>query len=445
MVLTVGENVTVDNARVSPSFRPRVLFFFSNPYVFESTFLPSLDRLTEHFDVSIILINYHLPDRLKEVLIRLNEAGKIRLLLFLPDLNSSSESKENHEFHAMTLIIGEFSFWIKHLRHLREESFSHVFLYTEYFLSDFIAASLAPKWANVSVVHSSTEHFQTSMSKMDLFRQRLQVIRKLASEWRVNGFLRLGLIAIQSMGYRLVVPVAYFLLTGRLLKLKQIAKWYVMGGNFGTYFVASSTLRARIGESYPGTRIYDMNFSPENQGPSVAGRAAPLLLMSGDLGEFPEVFLVAILDNILQLRGLFGFEKLTIRPHPRFMNLGEVVRAELKKQGFNAELVDNQQSLHEDVRKSSLVIGVWSSALQEAARHSVGPVVGLVDASKLLNPQLAISDYEQIVWFDSTAKNKRNFLTAFSKGKRTLLSHRAKLPTLSERLVSLVFERQSSR
>lgn len=445
MVLILGENVTVDNPRASPSLRPRVLFFFSNPYVFESTFLPSLHRLTEHFDVSIILINYHLPGRLKEVLIRLTEAGKIRLLLFIPDFNSSGESKENHEFHAMTLMIGEFSFWIKHLRHLREESFAHVFLYTEYFLSDFIAASLALKWANVSVVHSSTEFFQTSMSKTELFRQRLQIVRKLASEWRINRFWRLGLIAIQSIAYRLVVPFVYFLLTGRLLKLKQIAKWYVMGGNFGTYLVASSTLRARIGESYPGTRIYDMNFSPENQGPLVAGRAAPLLLMSGDLGEFPEVFLEAILDNILQLRGLFGFEKLTIRPHPRFMNLGEVVRAELKKQGFNAELVDNQQSLHEDVRRSSLVIGVWSSALQEAARHSVGPVVGLVAASKLLNPQLVISDYEQVVWFDSAAENQRSFLTAFSKGKRTLLSHRAKLPTLSERLVSVVFERQSSR
>lgn len=442
MVLNVGQNGIFDNERGEAAIRPRVLFFSSNPYVFESSVLPSLHLMADYFDLSIILLDYHLTGHLKELLTGLAESGKIRLLHFLPTLNLSGGRKKNKEIYAMTLMVGEVSFWIKHLRRLRNESFSHVVLYTEFFLSDFIAASLAPNWANVFVVHSSMEFLAASRSKMDLFRQRFQVIRKLASEWRVNRFWRLGLISIQSMAYRLVVPFAYFILTGRLLKLKQIAKWYVIGGNFGAYMLASSSLRARIGESFPGTRIYDMNFCPEDDGALVAETGDPLFLMSGDLGESPELFLESIVEDILRLGGLFGFEKLEIRPHPRFIDVGLVLITKLENHGFSAALVHKRRSLHEDARRSSLVIGAWSSALQESARHSVAPVVGLVTASKLLNPQLVLSEYEQVVWFDSTAKNHSRFLAVFSAGKRNLISQRAKLPTLSERLLSLVFDKQ---
>lgn len=297
-------------------------------------------------------------------------------------------------------LAAEKRFWKNVLQQAWVGSVDFVIIHTENLLSDLIAASLVEDESRVAVIFPN-RGVATLPQRLRITFQARKLRHRIAGlcqelsfdHWMLRG-KRIMYDALRFVAYR------KFELPRTVTARSQA---YLTGRLAGTYLVPTSDSSAvRNGtfdqkvKSFRGivSREDDLDLGPRT----------PLLLLSGD--PSPRImsdYLESVVHWSRLALELSSSSAIRIRPHPRFGRQGERVAGLLREAGLEAELV-GRTSLYEDVLRSSMVLGISSSALQAAADFSQVTVVELTVPSQMVGARPIVAGATNVVRLDDSTK-----------------------------------------
>ena len=397
LIVTVTVTVTEGEGE-GEAEQKKILIFFSNYYIFESSLLDAVKVLSEKFKISIVLLELIAESSLSRSLNEMASKGRVdQILTILPPQPLTEAGKVG----ALRQLFWEYRFWVGHLRELRDEKFNAVVIHSETLVSDFVAAHLAPRWSDVLVLHPSRRFVEKSMTERALLARRFRHLYLVTSNLGLAGATRQLIRAGSAKCYRLLTPSAHRRLTGQKIKREVIARWWVQGGNFGGYIVEAGAAFEEVRSRGRARTLAIYQFRAETKGSAPSERKHALLLLGGDDGGVNSIPVDEICEDVGVLCRYIGITEVVVRPHPRFLGQSLEFINQLKRLGIDARVSAGNPTLKNQVRKSTLVFGAnnTSSLLDSATWAGDRPLIGL-NGVRLLEEVQSLRGGLEIFWYE---------------------------------------------
>jgi len=370
----------------------QILFVFSNPYVFESSVLLSLENLCKDYEVSVLLTNYYLPESLHYNLIKAVEAGAISKYEKIPAWNDRSLNAASPKRSW----VKEAKFWRSTIRGFGQNKFDIVVAHTGSQTYDLIPLTQFLKPAGVALcafpVHLPAAEFSNSFKINDLWKKIRRLRTKLVSRI-IRQFI--DRISEQIILRIFNVPNA-----------KPREQYFSIIGEFpfDLYMFATRQDHGRFQDLNPELCSELVLFPIGGQNDTNQFCDDSLLILL----DLPDGNMTSgttqLIDEVSFLMSTHKIEHVHIRPHPRdHTNLVKQLRGLLKEKFLLKQCGNRFDTLYEALSCVPIVLGGSSNSIDicvEFAKQKNGSLLVYQSATSLIGPK---PDYESTD--EGTGKN----------------------------------------
>lgn len=392
--------------RAVPDDVVRVILFVSNEYVFESSFIEPVLNLGEKVRLTVVLFGLNWDSALAASLKEAYKAGKIEeFFQVVRPLKNSLTYVPGHQVWPHRLLGQEIVFWRKFVKRFGRGYFHSAILYTEGYFSDFATSYLVGKRNNVLVIHPSMWFPETGMQTTERLRNRLASVKRLLREGKASSAITLVLTSFLARLYRKLVPLLLFILFQFKIRESDIARWGLGSGFFQHYVVLSKESAVRIRSLNPTAEIADFDFEEEEEKWFDASAPGGPLVILGSPGPDLDAQLAVVARELLALFETLKFQSVVIRPHPRFSIDLQKLNHFFGASPYTFTVAGTETPLLALLRSTDVVIGVASSALDQAAQMRPKKFVIGMSAPTRMTTTLVGQSHEEIFWFDSESSD----------------------------------------